>query len=309
MRKLIWCGIGAGVVAASGFLSLAYYACSYPDTSVARGMFAVAEVSLAIHPLNGMYNTTQVPPSDRAGGSEECVPEDPKPVPVEPVKLVDERPAPIQSKNENEADIVIPEDDLLPGVQVAQGGESADRDNVRELPAASGSIPMPKCEDDDERPMTPPRMPYADEASKPIANAKKPESPKEKDTSVFEAWRSLFETGESKSNSVEMLPLPTEEEQSEPKCEEDSHRHEQYPGCPRTTCPYTGKSYPAPAPSKSSGAEESSEEPPAHPKQSRAFQNDKQKGDVPHPAGVDTMEFRKSDDGQNLNEYGPNPIH
>jgi hypothetical protein len=312
MRKLIWGSTIAGVATASSFLSLAYYACSYPDTAVGRGMFAVADVSLAIHPLHGMYNTTQVPPSDRAGGAEECIPEDPKPVVEEKVQNLGGEIARVQENIGIEADIVIPEENLAQGTQAAQGGEAGvDAEVASELPAGNGPLPMPKCQEGAEQAAKPPRMPYADEGVERTADAKKKAEPsKEEQATVFEAWKSLFESGESKSSNTEVLPYPMEEEEAEPKCEEDPHRHEQFSGSARTTCPYTGKSYPS-VPSKSAGKEESSEEPPAQPRKSRAFQNDKTKAkdDVPHAAGVDTMEFRKSDAGQNLNDYGPGPIH
>jgi hypothetical protein len=307
MRKLIWCGSIAGVVAASGFLSLCYYACRHPDSIVGRGMCAIADASISMQPLSGLASLVVKPnPAHETNGSaEECVPDDPQPVAVEKVEMRLE--ATIERNFEVEEEIVIPEAEVPNKAKIAQVVDAMIDDNLRELPAANGQVIMPPCRDGDAEPMPPPRMPLADEVVEKPTEAKKPtEAPEKSEDGVFAAWKKLFETGEEKPNTAETLPYPTEEE-SEPKCEEDSHRHEQYPGCPRVTCPYTGKSYPT-NPAKSAGKEESSEEPKERPHHKpHSYKIDKDKDDFPHPMGVDTMEFRKSDAG--LNEYGPGPIH
>ena len=172
---------------------------------------------------------------------------------------------------------------------------------------------MPYCQDDGEEPITPPIMPNADggEAKPAGVNEKKTHaSSEDSENTDFTEWRKLFEaeTKKEKSPTAEELPAPTEEEepQAEPKCQEDSHLHEHYPGCPRVTCPYTGKSYPACEPAKKPGSEESSEEPP-HDKKPHHGKGRKNKAECPCEPSVDTMEYRKSDAG--LNEYGPGPLH
>ena len=309
MRKLLWCCSAASVLAAGGFLSLTYYACRNPDSMLGRGMYAVAEASISMQPMSGLASLVAQAnrhnaPVEAGGSVEECVPEDPQPVAIEVAEI---------PKNEIEAEIIIHEGDPMPCEQVVQAASATiDMDGVQELPAANCPIVMPSCQDGNEQPMTPPRMPLADEGvDKPVAAKEKKadKSHEESEAGVFEAWKKVFESGAEKSSTAEMLPAPTEEEepQAEPKCEEDCHRHEQYPGCPHVTCPYTGKSYPSCTPSKNTGKEESSEEPMEHPKKPHTGKSSTDKDDGPHPAGVDTMEYRKSDAG--LNEYDPGRVH
>src|SRR6185437_10336493 len=119
---------------------------------------------------------------------------------------------------------------------------------------------MPYCSDDAET-VTKPKMPSTE------AEEKQADHSEESDDSASKAWMKLFEDADQKSKSApaEELPAPTEEAQTEPKCQEDSHLHEHYSGCPHMTCPYTGKSYPSYDPSMKSGQEEVSEEPPMPP--------------------------------------------
>jgi hypothetical protein len=109
---------------------------------------------------------------------------------------------------------------------------------------------------------------------------------------------------------------------AEPKCQEDNHMHEHYPGCPSTTCPYTGKSYPSsksnkkpeksiePLHKKVWDLEEASEVPPEMPKEHgkkpAPGKECEGKNTCPRTQGVDTMEYRRSDGG--LNEYGREPF-
>lgn len=319
MRKLLWCCSAAALLTAGGFLSLTYYACRHPDSMLGRGMFAIAEASISMQPMSGLVslvartNPPNAPEQEAGGLAEECVPEDPRPIALEEEKIPNALVKPIEPKEEIEfAEIRVPEEDVPPGERVVQAVPATiDMEGVQELPASLCPIVMPSCQEGEEQSMTPPRMPYADEeVEKPIHSAKKPDqSHEESETGVFEAWKKALESGEEKSFTVEVLPAPTEEDepQDEPKCEEDIHRHEQYPGCPRVTCPYTGKSYPMNVPSKNAGKEESSEEPMEHLQKPQSHKGVKSDDDAPHAAGVDTMEFRKSDAG--LNEYGPGPVH
>jgi hypothetical protein len=165
---------------------------------------------------------------------------------------------------------------------------------------------MPYCTDEDD-PMPKPCMPYADGEEKKQAD----DSAKSED-GAFQEWMKFFKAAdeEKKDAPAEELPPPTEEPQVEPKCQEDPHIHEHYSGCPHTTCPYTGRSYPSCTPATKSGQEETSEEPvqkpKKHGKKAKPGKGCKSKDDCPRTEGVDTMEYRKSDGG--LNEYGPGPL-
>ncbi|MGH7227063.1 MAG: hypothetical protein ACRELF_27925, partial [Gemmataceae bacterium] len=323
MRKLIWCCSAAGVFAAGSFLSLTYYAYRCPDSAVGRSMQVIAEASLAMQPLSGIAslamhaNHAITPAQQMAGSDEECVPDDPQPIAAER-KTEDALICKELEHIVEAAPIVIGEDEEMPCEPVAQPVPA-----TIEIPAAQGlrqmangcPIVMPYCQDDGEPPITPPIMPHADgDEDKPVsANEKKADdSSEDSENKDFKEWMKLFEEEDKKDKSptAEELPAPTEEEepQAEPKCQEDSHLHEHYPGCPSVTCPYTGKSYPACEPPKQAGKEESSEEPPPHrrkkPHHGKGCQSE---DECPRTPGVDTMEYRKSDGG--LNEFGPGPLH
>ena len=314
MRKLIWCCSAAGVFAAGSFLSLAYYACRCPDSAVGRSMQVIAEASLAMQPLSRLasmamhVNRANMPAQETVGSDEECVPDDPQPVAPErkeEARLINDIN---DITAEALAPIVIGEEEPMPAEPIppaaaieipAKPGEP--------MPANGCPMVMPYCQDDGEPPITPPIMPHADgDDDKP--NEKKADDSENKD---FKEWMKLFEeeNKKDKSPTAEELPAPTEEEepQAEPKCQEDSHRHEHYSGCPRVTCPYTGKSYPACEPPKQAGKEESNEEPPPHGKKPHHGKGCKDKDECPCDPSVDTMEYRKSDGG--LNEFGPGPMH
>jgi hypothetical protein len=318
MRKLIWCCSAAGVLAAGSFLSLTYYACRCPDSLVGRSMQVIAEASLAMQPLSGLTSLAMrasqadSPPRQSEGSVEECIPDDPQPVAPEQKEEV------VLGVNDIEAEaapIVIDEDDPMPREQAAQAPPATiDITGVQnpEVVAKGCPIVMPYCRDTDDEPMTPPIMPGADAGDdKPVgAGEKKAGDASEEKGTVFKEWMKLFEAGkEEKSPPAEQLPAPMEgeEPQAEPKCQEDSHLHEHYSGCPRVTCPYTGKSYPSCPPATKTGKEESSEEPPQHGKKSHPGKGGKDKDECPRTQGVDTMEYRSSDAG--LNEYGPGPLH
>jgi hypothetical protein len=221
------------------------------------------------------------------------------------------------------APIVIHEDDPMPHdvmLPVARADNDLPVVQGLEIPPNGCPIIMPHCQDDDEVPAMPPRMPYAEENEQKSAqaDAKKTEGGMgEEANTLFKEWTKLFEEGkEDKSESVEELPPPVEEKpQSEPKCQEDSHRHEHYAGCPRTTCPYCGKNgmeqhskrtWDIDPKMKKKGQEESSEEPPQPAKKPQPSKDGKSKNELLPTQGVDTMEYRPSDGG--LNEYGPGPI-
>lgn len=344
MRKLIWYCSGAGVLAASGFLSLAYYACRCPDSLVGRSMQVIAEASVAMQPLSGLTSlalrTSQAMASadETPGSIEGGIPGDPLPVAPEPAQEPVEEMAQVSPVSEREMDaapIVIHEDDPMPReAMVPTVPATIEMPDLpgQEIPPNGCPIVMPLCQDDDELPVTPPRMPFAEENDSPRpastylpynhkpakAQAKKTgDSSEEAEATDFKEWMKLFEEGKKdNSSSVEELPAPTEEEaQDEPKCQEDGHLHEHYSGCPRVTCPYGGKNemeknhkrtWDIDPKANKKGKEESSEEPPQAGQKSHSGNDDKSK-DHPLPTqGVDTMEYRPSDGG--LNEYGPGPL-
>jgi hypothetical protein len=336
MRKLIWCCSAAGVLAAGGFLSLTYYACRYPQSLVGRSMQTIAEASISLQPLSGLSSlalrTQQANDlSQTPGAAEECVPDDPQPIAAEPAS----QPEAMIARNETTKDaeeaapIVIHEDDPMPRENAVQAPPSTIDFaglNGQELPANAAPLVMPYCQDDGEATVTPPVMPYADaDDAKParaVAKKKAGGAGEESEDDAFKAWKGLLKPTSDRnfnekyykrawdldphSDPAEELPYPAEEEepQAEPKCQEDSHRHEHYSGCPRVTCPYTGKSYPATLPAKKRGQEESSEEPPTS--SNKSSHGKSGKNETPRTQGVDTMEYRPSDAG--LNEYGPGPI-
>jgi hypothetical protein len=289
MRKVIWCCSAAGVLTAGSFLSLAFYACRCPHSFVGRSMQVIAEASIAMQPLYGLTSMAMrasqasTPAHETATPRDECIPEDPQPVMV---SQREELPEPKEVIEPDAAPIVINEQnfDLEPAPAVPAPNEFADLQR-QEIPPKSCPITMPYCRDDEDEPATPPKMPRAD-------------AEEEMKHTVFKEWMELFEEGnkgkDDKPTFVEELPPPTEVGlQAGPKCEEDRHLHEQYPGCPRTSSPYRSK-----------GKEESSEEPR---QPSKKPHSDKDKEDCPRTKGVDTMEYRKSDAG--LDEYGPGQIH
>ena len=138
------------------------------------------------------------------------------------------------------APIVIGEEDPMPREEAVQAQPATIDMPVMQGGANGCPIVMPYCQDDGEEPITPPIMPNADggEAKPFRVNEKKADaSSEDSENTDFTEWRKLFEgeTKKEKSPTAEELPAPTEEEepQAEPKCQEDSHLHEHYPGCPR----------------------------------------------------------------------------
>jgi hypothetical protein len=312
MRKLLWCCSAAGVLAAGSLFAAVYFACRCPDSTLGRFVYTAATVTYTLQPVRGLASmveraneaTVAMTPAASAGSVEECIPADPQPIEPEPastaVAAVDEMP--VEKPEPEPAPIVIHEDEPMPRAEVVEAPPSTiDIAGLQgqEMPDSACPMVMPYCVDDDE--LAPrPSMPYAD-ADKKQADGSEPS-----EDDAFKAWMKLFdESGKGeKTPAGEELPAPHEEPGSASKCEEDIHRHEQYPGCPYVTCPYTGKSYPSRAPMKKAGKEESSEEPPvpAHtPRQGRGGKDER-----PRTQGVDTMEYRPSDGG--LNEYGRGPL-
>ena len=333
MRKLIWCCSAVGVLAAGGFLSLIYYSCRCPDSVVGRSMQVIAEASVAMQPLSGLTSlamrTSQADAqaNETPGSIEECIPEDPQPVAPEPVPAPEPILAQLRPADEREmeaAPIVIHEDDSLPHevmVPIAPVGIDLPVVQGQEIPPNGCPIIMPRCQDDGELPVTPPKMLYAEENEQKSAkvDAVKTESSEKEDNTLFKEWMKIWglEDGkEDKSATVEELPPPVEEEpQAQPKCQEDSHLHEHYSGCPRVTCPYSGKgemekhdkrTWDIDPKMKKKGKEECSEEPPQPGKKPQPGKDGKKKDEPVRTQGVDTMEYRPSDGG--LNEYGPGPI-
>ncbi|HEY7153926.1 MAG TPA: hypothetical protein VH575_08185 [Gemmataceae bacterium] len=311
MRKLFWCCSAAGVLALGSLFTAAYYAYREPDSVVGLCITTTTNASVAVQPVSGLISMVArashhlINPRETAsvaGPNDECVPEDPKPVAAEPVEIVR-----VETRGwdvETEAPpIIIPEDDPMPPeheqwivpATIELSGLSNGADIVCPMV-------MPYCSDGDEQAANKPVMPYTEDDDKKPATASE-----DSEDSEFKEWSKFFEgadqADEKKDGPAEELPSPTEEPSAEPKCQEDSHIHEHYPGCPCTTCPYTGKSYPC-TPAKKSGKEESSEEPVHH---HRSLKHSGKDEDIlPHPAGVDTMEYRPSDGA--LNEYGRGPL-
>jgi hypothetical protein len=331
MRKLIWCCSAAAVLATGSFLSLAYYACCCPESVVGRSMQVIAEASIALQPLNGLTslavraNQAHAAAQETTPPIEECIPDDPQPVAAEPaqepVKLIgqvspvagrefveaaDATPR-INKFEPDAAPIVIAEDEPMPreeAAPVVPAPVVVAEMQKQEIPPKGCPIVMPYCRDEDDEAAPPPAMPRADGGE-------------ESEQTVFKAWIELVTEGKEskkdKSPAVEELPPPTEEEpQADPKCQEDSHLHEQYPGCPRTTCPYRSKGKNLTPPPAATflpynfikGKEESSEEPPQPGKKPH---HEKDKEECPRTKGVDTMEYRPSDAG--LDEFGPGQVH
>ena len=328
MGKIIWYCTAAGVLATGIFLSLAYYACCCPDSVVGHSMQVIAEASVAMQPLSGLTsmavrtNQANVPASETATPLDECIPDDPQPVAS---AIAQEPEGAIEQIHTKEAEygegapIVIREDDPLPheaGMPIPPATIVLNERNFdlaemrgQEVPPKGGPTAMPYCRDDEDEPATPPKMPHAEGSTGMEQN-------------VFKAWIELFTEGnKEKAPEVEELPPPVEEQpQAEPKCQEDSHLHEQYPGCPRTTCPFGGKERREKyykrvwdrdpnfdSIMKKKGSEESSEEPPHSGEKPQQSKDCKDKQECPRTKGVDTMEYRKTDAGPD--EYGPGPVH
>jgi hypothetical protein len=312
MRKLLWCCSAVGVLAAGGLFSAVYFACRCPDSTLGRFVYAAATVTYTLQPIHSLASmvdraneaTVAVSQDTLAGSVEECIPPDPQPVAPEPapqiVAAVDEMP--MEKPEPEPAPIIIHEDEPMPRAEVLEAPPSTiDIAGLQgqEMPDSACPMVMPYCVDDDE-PAPRPNMPYAE------ADKKQADGSDVSEDDAFKAWMKLFdEKGKGeKTTTGEELPAPHEEPGPASKCEEDIHRHEQYPGCPYVTCPYTGKSYPSRAPMKKAGKEESSEEAPP-PKHSPRHDRGEKEGH-PRTQGVDTMEYRPSDGG--LNEYGRGPL-
>jgi hypothetical protein len=234
----------------------------------------------------------------------ECVPDDPQPVAAATAQKPSgaiEQSSPVSEKEfEEVTPIVIHEEEPAPAAPptVVLNERNFDIDDMQkqEVPSKGCPTVMPHCQDDDGAPATPPASAGA-----------------ETEQNVFKAWMDLFTEGKEEKNApaAEELPPPAEEQpQAEPKCQEDSHLHEHYPGCPRTSSPFIGKERMANyfkrvwdlnSKLKKKGGEESSEEPP------HSGKDCKDKEECPRTKGVDTMEYRKSDAGPD--EYGPGQVH
>lgn len=296
-------------------------------------MQLIAEASVAMQPLNGLSSlatrTHQATGNAESHGNDEGIPADPQPLAPEPLPSPTQQVAHLEPLSEKEweaAPIVIHEDDPMPGDLIAPTGPTRRESAIvsgQEIPPNGCPILMPLCQDEDEFPATPPRMPYAKENERKPAHSRakmSSGSSEEAETSAFKEWMKFFkkekETKEEKLPSEEELPPPTEEEpKSDGKCQEDSHRHEQYPGCPRVTCPFGGydtreqyfkRAWDFDPKMSKKGKEEASEEPPQSGKMPNSHKERTDKEAPMRTKGVDTMEYRPSDGG--LHEYGPGQI-
>jgi hypothetical protein len=310
MRKLLWCCSAAGVLALGGMFSATYYGYCHPDSTAGRCLITAANSSIAMQPISSLASVVArasheaMNPHETApvGGNEECIPADPQPVAPEAIEILGAQ-EPGSDIHADGAPIVIHEDEPFPPDVEPQVPATVDITGLQNGPGAPDHVcplVMPYCTDDDEQPAVKPVMPLAQDDEKTPAT-------EESEDKGFKEWMKLYEgTGkESKSSPVEELPAPQEQPQSEPKCQEDIHIHEHYSGCPHTTCPYTGKSYPSCPSTTKPGKEESSEAPALHKTKKHSFKG-KSKDSCPHTEGVDTMEYRPSDGG--LNEYGRGPL-
>ncbi len=295
----------AGVLAFGCLFAAAYYACCEPASFIGRCLTTAANASVAVQPITGLATLVvqashqAVNPQETAsmsGSPEECIPEEPQPVAVEaePVEIAfadntvgeaEPEAAPIVIHEETVEELPVPSTIEISGLPAC--------------PDAVCPMVMPYCADDEQAALKP-IMPYAEDNDiKPVS------ATKESEDKEFKEWMKLFEESDQsgKDNSAEELP--------EPKCQEDSHIHEHYSGCPSTTCPYTGKSYPSRAPAtkpgKKSGKEGDSEPTVIHHRaRKHSIKGYKDKGNKSHTDGIDTMEYRPSDG--NLNEYGRGPL-
>jgi hypothetical protein len=272
MRKLFWCCTLA-VVAAGSLAITAYQTWLHPESVVIRCVGVMTQAAGAWRAVSlGVLSTTQAASQDRA--VREMIPEDPRPVQETTATTVAHKaevpPGP--------PPIVIPEEE----------------------PARTGADPKPDelvqgGEEKDQTP--PPLMPLV--GDEPADKASKPEQ-----KSVFDAWLRFFTqqaapSGQSEeADSVGPMSLPS--------CQEDSHYHEHYSGCPHTSCPasicpYTGKSVPSDTPELPPAVPEKNKTAPgkqAH----KVLQHsaEKRSETAAHP-DVDTMEYRPSDGP--LNEF------
>jgi hypothetical protein len=316
MGKVFWCFTGAGALLAGVLLSASYYASANPETTLGHCINTVATASVALEPITALasraanvshHAVSLEETTTAADSSEECIPEDPQPVAVEPAVPVAEAidlsdlKAAVQEAEQRPAPIVISEDEPIQRV------EEAETPSAIEIQAGQGAaiadercpMVMPYCTDDDPSPR--PNMPYAD------AETRQADGSEASEEESFKAWMKLFKepASESKPSASEELPVPVEDIQAEPKCQEDCHRHEHFSGCPHMTCPFTGKTYPCDPPSNKAGKEETSEEPEMQPRKHGKIVPSNKDRRLP-TEGVDTMEYRPSDGG--LNEFGPGPF-
>lgn len=313
MRKLFWCCSAAGALALGSVSVVGYYAYRAPNSTLGRCIRTAASSSIAVQPLAELA-TVAAQIGDRVVDSQEAaetadagnesIPGDPQPLEEKTVEIASA--AGDIDANSPPAPIVIPEDEPMP--PDSEGGIVPATIELSAVPSGADNVcpmVMPYCSDDDQQAPAKLVMPYAEDDTSNAAMAGD-----DSENSEFKAWKKLFDQAEQSGKeddnaATEELPMPTEEPSAEPKCQEDNHIHEQYPGCPPTTiCPYTGKSYPTHEGEPKMGKEESSEEPIHH---HRSLKRSEKHGEVPLPTeGVDTMEYRPSDGG--LNEYGRGPL-
>jgi hypothetical protein len=278
MRKLFWCCAAAGVLVVGGLFSASYYAGRHPDTAFGRCVTTAAGASVVLQPATvigpvvsktvGHVLKPHGPAATTA--AHDCIPDEPRPVDAAPAAGVIpvEGPAPEQGPDPIVIDEGEPADQgealPMPSAVDMDGPPGGAAVEPCQEPDPACPMVMPYCTDDDEGPA--PAMPHADEDQPARKNG-------EGGAGHFNPWRELFED-------------------AEPRCQEDSHIHEHYSGCP-----YTGRK---------PGKEEASEEPVPLPKKPANKHGKGCKGDCTPTEGVDTMEYRRSDGG--LNEYGPGPF-
>lgn len=288
MRKLIWCGSAAGLLVIGGMIAVSYYAGCHPNSTVGRCIRAAASATLVIQPAAHFGTTPQ-------GSTIHAIPADPQPIvppqTMEPAEAgVADNPEP--EENHDLSPIIIKEEELLPANEELNKGPTAEIPTLNErnfeVPASAAPMHMPYCTDDDEA-----TAKKEDQATNPL-KASAEES--------FKEWMKMYKGAEEANDAAAKEEIP-DLPQTGPKCQEDIHRHEQYSGCPHTTGPCKGKS--GSSGTYKSGREESSEAPKKRRKKPSSGKECEKSKSCPHPQGVDTMEYRKSDG--RLNEYGHGP--
>jgi hypothetical protein len=322
MRKALWCCAAAAAVLTGGVTWTVYHGIKHPD-SCGRMLSQASRIGLFMSPLGIVSHLAGEPmvgscETEAAGDwLAEGIPEEPQPVeaaeelvPVLPLAGALELPAAALAPP-----IVINEDDPLHEPIMCEPGNDQKLDLTAfqvqaglnpEVPSNTCPMVMPYCTDEDEAPA---QMPYAtdDEPAAGYTSEKQ-----DRDSWFFRIWSNLLP---KKVASEEAPPEDTDvlcpdQCPGMGDCKEDSHYHHQYPGCPHTVCPYTGRSYPDEAmtpPSSNaapSGSEEGSETKPAPKKMMHKSKKvDSEQDGCPKHPDVDTMEFRPSD--RQLNEHGP----
>jgi hypothetical protein len=224
---------------------MAYHASQHPDSLACRCMNGAAAV-ITLDPARVAAVFSQQPCPDEEAVESAPIPSVPEdPVPVDEKSQAGCEHSRIFNRVEGEplvaepaeppAAIVIPED--VPAEQPPAVDHAAlnarGEDGAPALIPACAPMPMPYCTEDEDCPEAPmpeetgPDSGQADFSPSYIPGAQPP----------FEYWFGFFFPWAAKP---EHAPAPPACPGGTSDCQEDVHRHEQYPGCPHTGCPATG---------------------------------------------------------------------